>query len=212
MKAKIVYGLVFGLAFVLVTFGIIYMNSNYNNIWKFDFSPPAPKQAKAEPVQQQTPPTEENTAQTEVVPPSVDPVQTETAADNKVEPPVSVPKADNSQKDSLKILRDKIAQLEKQLQAKDQKNIVKPNPTPAAQTAKVEEPPKQVINKKKLEEWAKQTAKLYESMDPKKAAKIIQSYSDNESREVLFQMNKKKAAKILAELDTETATRITKAL
>lgn len=213
MKAKLVYGLVFGLAFVLVTFGIIYMNSSYNNIWKFDFSPPVPKQAKAAPVQQQVQSQEENIAQAEVVPPPMDSVKTEPVAENKIEPTsASVPKVDSSLKDSLKILRDKVALLEKQLQVKDQKNNVKPNSTSVTQVAKVEEQPKQVINKKKLEEWAKQTAKLYESMDPKKAAKIIQSYSDNESREVLFQMNKKKAAKILAELDTETATRITKAL
>ena len=69
-----------------------------------------------------------------------------------------------------------------------------------------------VVDAKKLEEWAKQTAKLYESMDPRKAAKIIASYSDNESREILFRMNKKKAAKILAELNPETAKRITRAL
>ena len=69
-----------------------------------------------------------------------------------------------------------------------------------------------IVDSKKLAEWAKQTAKLYESMEPRKAAKIISSYSDNESREILFRMNKKKAAKILAELNPETARRITRAL
>jgi flagellar motility protein MotE (MotC chaperone) len=59
--------------------------------------------------------------------------------------------------------------------------------------------------------WMKQTAKMYESMDPKKAAKIIQSYSDNIARDIIYSMRQKKAAEILSELNPDTANRITRA-
>ena len=56
--------------------------------------------------------------------------------------------------------------------------------------------------------WIKQTVKLYESMDSRKAAKVIQGYSDNIARDILLKMKKKKAAEILAELKPEVVTRI----
>lgn len=59
--------------------------------------------------------------------------------------------------------------------------------------------------------WIKQTAKLYESMDAQKAAKIIQSYSDNVARDIIYSMRQKKAAEVLSDLDPETANRITRA-
>lgn len=59
--------------------------------------------------------------------------------------------------------------------------------------------------------WKKQTASLYEMMEPKKAAKIIQNFSDNVARDILYSMKKKKAAEILAQLNPETANRFTKA-
>jgi flagellar motility protein MotE (MotC chaperone) len=58
--------------------------------------------------------------------------------------------------------------------------------------------------------WTKKTAALYEAMDSKKAAKIIQNYSDNIARDILYTMKKKKAADVLANLNPETANRITR--
>lgn len=60
-------------------------------------------------------------------------------------------------------------------------------------------------------EWAKKTAKIYESMTAGKAAKIIQNYSDSEAKDIIYYMNKKKAAGILALLDPKHVTRITRA-
>ena len=59
--------------------------------------------------------------------------------------------------------------------------------------------------------WMKQTAKMYEVMDPKKAAKIIQSYSDNIARDIIYSMKQKNAAEILSELNPDIANRITRA-
>ena len=112
-------------------------------------------------------------------------------------------KMDSTVYDSLKSLEDKLANLEKM----NKKKI-----DTLGTHKRMSDSLAAVADAKRLEDWAKQTAKLYESMDPRKAAKIISSYSDNESREILFRMNKKKAAKILAELNPETAKRITRAL
>ena len=49
--------------------------------------------------------------------------------------------------------------------------------------------------------WVRNTVKLYESMDSRKAAKIILGYSDNIARDLLLTMKKKKAADIIAELN-----------
>jgi flagellar motility protein MotE (MotC chaperone) len=58
------------------------------------------------------------------------------------------------------------------------------------------------------QKWIKKTGKLYESMDAKKAAKIILGYSDNIARDLLLSMRKKKAAEILSEIKPEIASRI----
>jgi flagellar motility protein MotE (MotC chaperone) len=59
--------------------------------------------------------------------------------------------------------------------------------------------------------WTKSTASMLEAMDPRRAAKIIQNYSDNIAKDILYTMKKKKAAQILAELNPELANRITRA-
>ena len=58
------------------------------------------------------------------------------------------------------------------------------------------------------QKWIKQTAKLYESMDPKKAALIIKNYSESTARDIIYRMKKNKAADVLSELDPVTANRI----
>lgn len=58
--------------------------------------------------------------------------------------------------------------------------------------------------------WVKDTAKLYESMDPQKAAKIITQYSPEIARDIIYKMNKKKAAQVLSNLDPKTANMITR--
>ena len=45
-------------------------------------------------------------------------------------------------------------------------------------------------------------------MDSKKAAKLIQNYSDNVSRDIIYTMKKKKAAEVLNAMNVETASKI----
>ncbi|MGQ9643279.1 MAG: magnesium transporter MgtE N-terminal domain-containing protein, partial [Ignavibacterium sp.] len=56
--------------------------------------------------------------------------------------------------------------------------------------------------------WLKKVSKLLEQMEPAKASKIIQNYSDNVARDIIYSMNKKSAAKIVSELSPEVAQRI----
>ena len=61
---------------------------------------------------------------------------------------------------------------------------------------------------KEYSEWITKVTSIYSAMEPKKAAKIIQTYSDNVARDILYNMNKKTAAKVVSELSPETANRI----
>lgn len=199
MKDKIVYILVFGGTFIGVTFGIMLLNTMFVNIFHFDFTP------ASEVVQPPKANLNTNLSQ-QLLDEKIDPARLDSLmkyyyqqnANNYVEV-----KMDSTVYDSLKSIRIKLSHLEKE----NKKVITPPKPVDTVKT-KVDP----LAEAKKLEEWAKQTAKLYESMDPKKAAKIIQNYSDNESRQIIFKMNKKQAAKILAELNPEQVQRITKAL
>ena len=200
MKEKIIYGGVFGGAFIMVTLIIIFLNSIYNNIFRFDFSPSQQHLQNLQTYQSGL--GIDNEALHQVKKELMDSLRSYRNYVRNDSNYFAV-KLDSTVYDSLKSLEDKLASLEKM----NQKKI-----DTLGSGKRISDSLAAAVNAKKLEEWAKQTAKLYESMDPRKAAKIISSYSDNESREILFRMNKKKAAKILAELNPETAKRITKAL
>lgn len=60
-------------------------------------------------------------------------------------------------------------------------------------------------------EWRKNTVKMFEAMDSKKAAVVLASYSDEMARELLYSMKKKKAAEILSLMNSEKVITLTKA-
>jgi flagellar motility protein MotE (MotC chaperone) len=97
------------------------------------------------------------------------------------------------------ILQDSIETLNKEL-SKLQNQL----------TTLISQTEEEVSEEISTEEWAKKTAKLIESMDPKDAAKVIQKYSDNEARELIYKMKKNKAAAILSNLNPDFVNRITK--
>ena len=202
MKTNLVYGLIFGTTFILVTVLIIFFNSIYTDIFKFDFTPVEPEQTISQQNSLITMAGFEKNYGEKIRKELLDSLRAYQSQSVNNDSNSVTAILDSTIIDSLAVIHQKLAELEKRNKAfLEQKQEV----------AKVDS----VISEedaKKFEEWAKQTAKLYESMDPKKAAKIIQNYSDNESREILFRMNKKKAAKILAELNPQLAQRITKAL
>lgn len=201
MKAKIIYITLFLAAFLLTTGGIIYFNSIYKDIFKFDFTPV------------QSFPNKNKMIDTSKV--SVADIKNYLFDDFKHEVLDSLktiipPKANDTvytsaYRDSL--LLDSLKNLQAALKSADNKITLNADATDKSD---------QLTNEKTKTDssyivWKNQTAKLYESMDPQKAAKIIQSYSDNVARDIIYTMRQKKAAEILSELNPETANRITRA-
>ncbi|MCK9281810.1 MAG: hypothetical protein M0P71_14380 [Melioribacteraceae bacterium] len=201
MKEKLIYVVIFIFAFIAVTGGMYYAAGRYKNVFTFDFSPAdhSIKTVK-----------DSLNAKTEVSPkPVIKPVDTEAKIDSLLKNgsninPV-VEESDPVKLDSLKLLLAEIKKL------KDEKANGNVKSLPSSV---VIVPDNIVKNNMKIKKdstynsWLKNSIKLYESMDTKKAAKIIQGYSDNIAREILFSMKKKKAAEIISELQPEAATRI----
>ncbi len=198
MKEKIIYTLTFTAAFILITAAIIFLNSQYQNIFKFDF----------------TPVDEISEVQINYNADISDPVNIEeiknSIADKIKSELLDTLKSALPQKDTIKntavndsLIMDSLKALNVEISKIKSRVSVYENKDSAA-THPVQDEDSTYLR------WAKTTAGLYESMDSRKAAKIIQNYSDNTARDILYAMKKKKAAEILAELNPETANRITR--
>ncbi len=208
MKEKIIYIIVFLAAFALTSGGVLYMNSHYKDIFKFDFTPIKTVHK-----------TDSKKANGTVG------ISSEDFSEFKI---YMQKEFKNEIFDSLKslykksekvdtvyakvfkdsVLLDSLNNISRAL--KETKDILFANQKKLYAAAKAQDN-SGTMKDSNYVEWTKQTAKLYEAMDPRKAAKIIQSYSDNVARDILYTMRQKKAADILAELNPETANRITKA-
>ena len=204
MKAKIIYITVFLAAFLFTTGGIIYFNSVYKDIFKFDFTPI------------HSIPNKDKMIDTAKV--SVADIKNYLFNDFKHEVLDSlktiIPSKTNdtvytsAYRDSL--LLDSLKSLQAALKSADRK--ITSNADVSGKTDQKTQASNEITKPdSSYNVWKIQTAKLYESMDPQKAAKIIQSYSDNVARDIIYSMRQKKAADILSELNPETANRITRA-
>lgn len=193
MKNNILYIGSFLLAFILVSITIIHLNAKYNNIFEFDFS-----EVKEETIEKQ-PDFEtsfnglnqlkdyfENKFKNEIL----DSIKSQQRV--KIDTVYKEVIQDAILQDSIEILTKELNKLQNQL------------------TSLLNETEERVSEETSTEEWAKKTAKLIESMDPKDAAKVIQKYSDNEARELIYKMKKNKAAAILSNLNPDFVNRITK--
>ncbi len=212
-EMKITNILIFVAAFIFVTIGLILLNSIYSNIFKFDFSPitAADSLSVASTVSKNDPEVEMNKQFSKKVEAIEGKDSTNNnlnfAVDSAVTPP---PKAklipqvvpvQNKLADEARIKKTEA----------EEKN---PQETQAEQLVPTNENEMIIDNNSKssvdtiYQKWIKQTAKMYESMDPKKAALIIKKYSESTARDIIYKMKKNKAADVLAELDPATANRI----
>ena len=199
MKTKILYIITFLVAFLLVTGGIIYFNSNYRDIFQFDFTPvkkvinkKVKKNSKIEKISDL-----KGYFQNEFAHEIFDSLKV-FMKNNKIDT-VYKSKADNT------ILIDSLKALKKELAKKDVE-IKKSNIDEKMSVKEAKSKSDSVYNV-----WVKKTSKLYESMDADRAAKIIESYSDSVARDIIYSMRQKKAAEILAQFNPATANRITRA-
>jgi flagellar motility protein MotE (MotC chaperone) len=181
---KIIYIVIFLAVFVITTVAIAYFNSQFNNIFKFDFSPPVEVTAQND---------QNHLTSNDSLKQSLDSDVMNLLDDTELSKNVT----ENKQlRDSLDLLRTEIEMIKNNESNLNNQQIKTVN----------QEDLKPENNEYKI--WLKKTSALYASMDSKKAAKIIQNYSDNIARDILYTMKKKKAAEILAELNPEIVTRI----
>lgn len=194
MKNRIIYTSSFLLVFFLVTFGIIFLNESYQNIFEFDFTEVQVKENEFEFDPSDSKSSFENLKEyfdTKLRQEILDSIQ----AARKV-------RIDTVYQEVLKdeLLVDSIAILNRELQHLHREIVT------IESTIEKKDFERETLS----EDWAKKTAKLIESMNPKDAAKVIQKYSDNEARELIYRMKKNKAAAILSQLNPEFVNRITK--
>ncbi|MBX3006691.1 MAG: hypothetical protein KF816_01560 [Melioribacteraceae bacterium] len=194
MKNTIIYSIIFLIAFGAVTAGLIFINTQYNNIFYFDFTPMAEiqkRELEARKLAQQKAKVTADSLKSikpnlEAIGDTTQITLSDTAKVENLLTEISNQKG----KDSVST---KTAKTEVKATIVD-KNLAK-----ISEMAK-----KDSI----YQDWLKQTVKLYENMDTKKVAKIIQGYSDNIARDLILKMKKKKAAEILAEFKPEYVVRI----
>ncbi len=201
-EMKILNIVVFVAAFLIVTGGLIFFNSIYNNIFKFDFASVSNK---------------DSLSVASTVSPNDPSVELKEQADKKAEP---VGGKDTTNNMSLNMPKDTVNASIPKAQANPQvipiqnksQNFSINNQTDLEQQNGMETVIDGNIKASEVDtiyqKWIKQTAKLYESMDPKKAALIIRNYSESTARDIIYKMKKKQAADILSELDPITANRI----
>jgi flagellar motility protein MotE (MotC chaperone) len=192
MKTGVVAILIFVAAFILTTAALIYFNTQYRNIFKFDFSP---------------------------VNLSAGAVVDSTALKNKAKPATDSTKALDSLKNianSLAPGTDSVKAAQTGANSAAQGNTNTVNNQPASQknnqaaakqneTNTVNNDIKTAETKKTdaavYEKWKKNTAGIIEAMDANKASQVLRMYADNIGSELLYLMKKKKAAEILSKFD-----------
>jgi flagellar motility protein MotE (MotC chaperone) len=206
---------VFVAAFAITTWGMIFLNKNFQNIFKFNFNPRTeapinqveePTIPKTEKIDSFAVTTLEDT--TELDSPKNNYSKTEKIVIQKIVRDTVIQKIDNpkllSGIDSLnkvvQKLENEVSEKEKQLEsAQNELTSFKESLTASKE------------NKKSYEEWLKTTVDLFEEMDARKASKLIQKYSDNEARDIIYSMRKKNAAEILSYLKPDDVIKITRA-
>lgn len=202
MKQGIIYGGTFLFAFVIVTGLLIYLNSSYENIFQFNFAPKSLVQLSDstntdslnvtennEPIIEQ----DSTIAQDSILLSSLGGIETNDSLKNNKTDSISI--KGNSENLTKKG--------NEKLDTKNLKTDITSIPPPNDKTVT-----QNIVQGKEYTEWITKVTSIYAAMEPKKAAKIIQTYSDNVARDILYNMNKKTAAKVVSELSPETANRI----
>ncbi|KUO61106.1 hypothetical protein APF79_13210 [bacterium BRH_c32] len=202
MKEKLIYIVIFLFAFIAVSGGMYYAAGAYKDVFAFDFSPADHTIKVASDTTKLKIPESPKSI--------IKPVETEAKIDSLLKNSVSenpiVEERNPVKLDSLKLLLAEIKKLKEE--KGNGKSISMPNAVSIVPDNTTQKVNTQIKKDSTYNSWMKNSIKLYESMDTKKAAKIIQGYSDNIAREILFSMKKKKAAEIISELKPEAATRI----
>ncbi|MFN3872128.1 MAG: magnesium transporter MgtE N-terminal domain-containing protein [Ignavibacterium sp.] len=208
MKTYILNTLPFVFAFIVVTGVIIYLNGQFNNIFQFDFTPKNQVYSEQKDSTQLEQTKEIKASDKRVEAKNDSSLISEFSTDSIVNANLSeekiIPETDI--KSEIKEISKK--ELEKQLDKKPEPELNKIEPKFASNQTNQSNEPQQQKQDSSYSNWLKKVSKLLEQMEPSKASKIIQNYSDNVARDIIYTMNKKSAAKIVSELSPEIAQRI----
>jgi len=208
MKQGIIYGGTFLFAFVIVTGMIIYFNSSYENIFQFNFAPKSTVQLSDSTKTDSTKTDSLNAAENNELTALSD---STTIQDSVLLSSIGGVEANDSTKTDKNLNQIGKNQQENLNQKKGNEifdpKIIKTDITQNQQTD-IKPVTQNVAQGKEYTDWVQKVTSIYSALDPKKAAKIIQTYSDNVARDILYNMSKKTAAKVVSELSPETANRI----
>lgn len=199
MKQGIIYGGAFVFAFVIVTGLLIYLNSSYENIFQFNFNPKQAVELK-------------DSTKTEPLEIAEGEEQNDSSAvkDSVLFSSVGeIEKTDSAEVDVKNDIKNENQKLIAESNPKTNitNSTVSNNQTPVQPNGNVQSS-ENLSNKEEYKDWVQKVTSIYSAMEPKKAAKIIQTYSDNVARDILYNMSKKTAAKVVSEFSPETANRI----
>jgi len=183
MGSKLSIFLVFVMTFVGVAGAIYFLNQKYNNIFVGDFRP--------------APDLKEINTRLEEKVDSLNTYYTRTRIDTFFiyQDTTLISQLENAQK--------LIADLQNQVVEKNKtiKSIENKVTTVAENKTSVQDSTKQA--------WLAATVKLIETIDAKRAARIIENYDVNLARDIIYKMKKKKAGEILSQLKPELVTNLT---
>ncbi|AFH50241.1 Hypothetical protein IALB_2538 [Ignavibacterium album JCM 16511] len=208
MKTYILNTLPFVFAFIIVTGVIIYLNGQFNNIFQFDFTPRNQAHNKLNDSTLVNKKNEVALTDKKVESKNDSVVTPQLPADSIVSANLSEQKVipETEIKSDIKEISKK--ELEKQLEKKPNAELNNVEPKFVSTELNQSNESKQQKQDSSYTNWLKKVSKLLEQMEPSKASKIIQNYSDNVARDIIYTMNKKSAAKIVSELSPEVAQRI----
>ncbi|MBI9073636.1 MAG: hypothetical protein JEY94_18710 [Melioribacteraceae bacterium] len=192
-----VYIFVFFMTFLGISGTLYFLNDNFTNIFEFDFSPAPDIKLRNHRMKLKLDSLNEYYTRTKI---DTFYIYNDTSLVSKNNNAI----VDNERlRFELSTKEEFIADLEKQIIAKDDTIQQVSVELEGLKTEGNEE------NKEDHDKWLKSTVKLFEKMDAKKAAKIIETYSDNIAKEIIYSMKNKNAAEILSLLNPEKVTKLT---
>jgi flagellar motility protein MotE (MotC chaperone) len=198
MKDKLIYVMILLIAFFIVTAAVYYGASNYRNIFAFDFTSVTSDSILIKSAESGV--TENNKKEADKGTVFADTAKSTHVTNKTIQNEADIKISASSVMDSSLIILEELKKIKELLEQKNQVVSVQ-NPQPDLSK-------KNSMKDSVYSKWIKSSVKLYEAMDSKKAAKIIQGFNDNIARDIIFSMKKKKAAEIIAEFKPELANRI----
>ncbi len=203
MKTGVMAIVVFVAAFILTTAALIFLNTQFMNIFKFDFRS---VHVSKEAVSSDSSAVKDSTLNTNLA------LNDSTKALDSLK---TISNKPDTKTDSLKTAEKKDVKPETQIPVDTKIASI---PSVIEQKKPVEAKPDEATTNKQgfvsgdaakmdpvaYNKWKKNMAGIMEIMDSKKASQILRTYSDNIARDIFFSMKKKKAAEILSKFDVKS--------